>query len=154
MATLPQVSISTDLSEGLCFGCGQSNPIGLKLKFRQEDRTARAEFTPGEHYQGWPGVVHGGIIISLLDEAMAYAAYFEGIHCLTARMEIKLKRPTMVGQSLVVSSSITRKTRRLIETAAQVCLPDGTLVAESRATHYVVDNQAGDDNLKESQENA
>jgi len=60
----------------------------------------------------------------------------------------------MVGQSLVVSSSITRKTRRLIETAAQVCLPDGTLVAESRATHYVVDNQAGDDNLKESQENA
>ena len=154
MTTLPQVSISTDLSEGLCFGCGQSNPIGLKLKFRQEGKAARAEVTPGEHYQGWPGVVHGGIIISLLDEAMAYAVYFEGITCLTAKMEIKLKRPAMVGESLRVASSITRNSRRLVETAAQVHLSDGTLIAESRATQYVVDNQAGSDKAKESQKNA
>ena len=130
MANLPQVSISTDLSDGLCFGCGNNNPIGLKLNFRLDGENARAEFTPGEHFQGWPGVVHGGIIICLLDEAMGYAAYFEGVTCVTAKMDIKLKRMAKIGEQLVITSAITKNSRKLIETKAQVALSDGTLVAE------------------------
>jgi len=151
MVTLPQVSINTDLSEGLCFGCGQNNPIGLKLSFRQDGKTARAEFTPSQLYQGWPGVVHGGIIICMLDEAMSYAAHFEGISCLTAKMEIKLKRPTLIGEPLIITSSITRNTRRLIETEAKVCLKDGSLVAESTATQFVVETKSGDAGNKEEE---
>ena len=153
MANLPQVSISTDLSEGLCFGCGKNNPIGLKLNFQNEDGTARAEFTPGEHYQGWPGVVHGGIVVSLLDEAMSYATYFKGVTCLTAKMEIKLKRPAMVDEPLIITSSIIKSSRKIIETKAQVCLPDGTLLAESRATHYVVGSISDQNNAGESRSN-
>ena len=138
MATLPQVSISTDLSEGLCFGCGQNNPIGLKLNFKQDGNTVRAEFTPSELHQGWPGVVHGGILICLLDEAMSYAAHFEGITCLTAKMEIKLKRLALLGEPLIVTSSITRNTRKLIETKAKASLRDGTVVAEGKAKQFVV----------------
>ena len=154
MVNLPQVSISTDLSEGLCFGCGRNNPIGLKLDFQRDKETARAEFTPGEHYQGWPGIVHGGIIVSLLDEAMAYATYFEGVTCLTARMEIKLKRLAMVGEPLIITSSIIKNSRKLIETKAQVCLRDGTPVAESRATQYIVDNTSGSNSAGEPRSNA
>lgn len=145
MVNLPQVSINADLSEGMCFGCGRNNPLGLKLKFRTEGDGVRAEFTPGEIYQGWPGIVHGGIIISLIDEAMGYAAHFQGITCLTARLEAELKRTAKVGEPLVITCRITRNSRKLIETKAQVSLADGTLVAQGRATQYVVQNSRVDD---------
>ena len=53
----------------MCFGCGQKNPIGLKLMFKLDGKMARAEFTPRDDFQGWPGVLHGGIIAMILDEA-------------------------------------------------------------------------------------
>ena len=56
----------------MCFGCGRDNTIGLKLDFHQEGESVRAEFIPGEMYQGWPGVVHGGLICTMLDEVIGY----------------------------------------------------------------------------------
>ena len=58
-----------------CYGCGIENPIGLKLLFREEEGKAKAEFVPEKYHQGWPEVVHGGLICALLDEAMGYAIY-------------------------------------------------------------------------------
>jgi acyl-coenzyme A thioesterase PaaI-like protein len=137
--TWPRVSLERSADYNSCFGCGKDNPIGLKLSFQWDGKTARAEFTPTEAYQGWPGLVHGGIMACLLDEGMGYAALFDTAHCLTARMEVKLKRPAIVGEPLVITSSIKRKTRKLIETVAAVTLEDGTVVAEGTGTHYVVD---------------
>ncbi|MFC2022493.1 PaaI family thioesterase [Chloroflexota bacterium] len=146
MTTWPQISINTDGDYSLCFGCGQANPIGLKLSFQRDGKTARAEFTPTEFYQGWSGLVHGGIIICLLDEAMSYAAIFEGMHCITAKIQVKLKRPASINELLVITSSVTKKTRRLIETRAAVSLKDGTLIAEGTASHFVAHSPTREDN--------
>ena len=91
MANFPQVSVDTDMSDSFCFGCGQNNPIGLKLNFKRDGKTARAEFTPDKRYQGWRDVVHGGIITCMLDEAVAHAAHLEGINCLTAKMVVNFQ---------------------------------------------------------------
>ena len=141
MTNWPQVSIDIERGYSQCFGCGQDNPIGLKLSFQWDGQTARAEFIPTEFHQGWPGMVHGGIITCLLDEAMGYAGIFEGVHCLTAKIQVNLKRPTPVNETLIITSSIIKKTRRLIETKAAISLPDGTLIAEGRATQFVVRSQ-------------
>ena len=138
MSIWPQVSIDTEKSLTMCFACGQDNPIGLKLNFEWDNGTVRAEFTPGQFHQGWSGVVHGGIIGCLLDEAMTYAPYFEGLDCITAKMEMRLRRPALVGEHLVITSSITRKTRKLVETKAAISLKDGTLVAEGTATMFIL----------------
>jgi acyl-coenzyme A thioesterase PaaI-like protein len=122
----------------MCFGCGQENPIGLKLRFRKDGGMIRTEFTPGEFHQGWPGIVHGGIINTLLDEAMGYATFFEELYCVTAKTEVRIRQPVSVGQQLFISSTITRKTRKLIETEAAIALEDGTPVAEAKATMYIV----------------
>ena len=114
MTTWPQISIDTSSGYSLCFGCGQDNPIGLKLNFQWDGKTARAEFTPTELYQGWPGLIHGGIITCILDEAMSYAALFEGVHCITARVQTRLRRLTPIDKSLIVTASLTRKTRKLV----------------------------------------
>lgn len=137
MTTWPRVSIDAEDEYTLCFGCGRDNPIGLKLKFEWDGKTARAEFIPTEFYQGWPGVVHGGIILCLLDEAMSWVVLFEGAHCITAKIEAKLSRPASLNETLVVMASVTRKTRKLIETKAAVSLPDGTLIAEGAATQFI-----------------
>ena len=137
MVTWPKVSIDTEKDLTMCFGCGQNNPIGLKLNFRWDGKTARAEFTPNKFHQGWPGLVHGGIIHCLLDEAMSYAPYFKGINCVTAKMEVRLRRLALIDEPLVITSSISKKTRKVVETEAVISLKDGTPVAESTATMFI-----------------
>lgn len=143
MVVLPKVSISTSEQENMCFGCGRDNPAGLKLSFKKDGDTIRAEFTPDEIYQGWPGVLHGGILALLLDEAMSNAAYLQGVTCLTASMQIRLRQPVKVEVPLVITASVTKNRRKLIETEARVCLKDGTVIAESTAKQFVVENGAG-----------
>lgn len=139
MVSFPQVTLNMDLSDGLCFGCGKNNPIGLKLDFRRDGSGGvRTEFTPDKLHQGWPGILHGGIIICLLDEAMSYAAYFAGLQCLTATMEVEIKRPAPVEATFAITGKVTRQTRKLVETEASVSLQDGTLIATSRSKQFVV----------------
>jgi acyl-coenzyme A thioesterase PaaI-like protein len=139
MKNWPSLSLERSPDYQSCFGCGRDNPIGLKLVFTWDGETARAEFTPQAVYQGWPGLVHGGVMACILDEGMGYAALFAVGRCVTAKMEIKLKRPAIVGAPLVITASVRRKSRKLVETHAQASLEDGTPVAEGRGTHFVVE---------------
>jgi acyl-coenzyme A thioesterase PaaI-like protein len=143
MVEIPRVTLNTDLNEGLCFGCGENNPIGLKLKFTREGDTLRTEFTPDKAHQGWPGLLHGGILGCLLDEAMSNVAYATGNTCLTASITIRLKQPVKVEAPLVITAWITRQRKKLIETSGRVCLQDGTVIAESSAKQFIAENESG-----------
>jgi len=134
METEPEISIAPS---DMCFGCGKNNPCGLKLKFDWDGKVVKSEFTPTELHQGWKGIIHGGILTSLLDEAMGYAACFEDVAGVTATMEVKLRRPVSVGQPLIITAWVIRKARRFAETEARLTITDGTVVAEAKATQYV-----------------
>ena len=148
MATWPKISINAYKEFSMCFGCGQDNPIGLKLSFQWDGETTRAEFTPNKLHQGLAGVVHGGIITCILDEAMGYAAYFEGVNCVTAEMRVRLRRPALIDEPLVITSHVTKKTRKLVKTKAAISLKDGTLIADGTATHFVIDSRRREDKPK------
>lgn len=155
MKTWPQIPIDINKGYDLCFGCGQKNPIGLKLSFQWDGKTARAEFTPTKFYQGWSGFVHGGIIICILDEAMSYAASFGGVNCATANIEARLRRPAPINEPLIIISSTTKKTRKLVETKANISLKDGTPIAEGTATQFVINKRSGkpESNVREGVQN-
>ncbi|MDZ4247077.1 MAG: PaaI family thioesterase, partial [Dehalococcoidia bacterium] len=121
-----------------CFVCGQDNPIGLKLKFTKEGRTVKTEFIPGELYQGWPGLIHGAIIIALLDEAMSYACYYNGYDSVTGKLSTKLKKPAKIAEPLIVTGNITRISKKLIETRATVALKNGETVAGGVGTMFIL----------------
>jgi acyl-coenzyme A thioesterase PaaI-like protein len=144
MVNWPKISIDTDKKSDLCFGCGQSNPIGMKLNFHWDGQAARAEFTPNKYHQGWPGIVHGGIIACLLDEAMGWTTRFAGMNCVNAKMELRLKRTALIDEPLVITGSITERKRRLVQAKANLSLEDGTPVAEAKATLYVVNPRGGE----------
>lgn len=140
MEERPRIPISTDKSAGLCFGCGRNNLYGLRLSFQWDGKTARTEFTPTKFYQGWPNIVHGGIITTILDEAMGHAILFSGFRdFLTASIKVNFKRPALIGEPLIIAASITRNEGRTIEVGATVSLPDGTLVAEGTATQVLIE---------------
>jgi acyl-coenzyme A thioesterase PaaI-like protein len=147
MVAIPKVVLNADLTEGFCFGCGRNNPVGLKLHFKKDGDDVKAEFTPQKEFQGWPGLLHGGILACLLDEAMSHAAYTTGNTCLTASITIRQRQPIKVEEPLVVTARVTRHSRKLIETTGQVCLRDGTVVAESSAKQFVAENTT--DKVKE-----
>ncbi len=121
-----------------CFGCGQDNPIGLKLKFTWDGETAKAEFVPGEVFQGWPGLTHGAIVITLLDEVMSYSCYYAGFSTVTGRISAKLKKPVPIGERLTLIGRITKKTRKLLETSAKVLFSNGDVAAEGTGTMYIL----------------
>jgi len=134
MVAKPQISIGIS---DLCFGCGENNPCGLKLKFEWDGKQVRAEFTPNKFHQGWAGIIHGGIITTILDEAMGYAAYYEGIKCVTSSMQTRFKRPLSIDEPTIVTASLTKNGRRYVETEAKIATRDGTTIAECTATQYV-----------------
>lgn len=124
-----------------CFCCGKDNPIGLKLMFHREGEEVLADFTASQYHQGWPGVVHGGVIATVMDEAMNYASYFEGLHCVTGKMEVRFRQPLSVGCPVQVSAIIRRKNRKVVESKAKVVTEDGVVVAEGTALMYIVDEE-------------
>lgn len=140
MVTEPQISIGIS---DLCFGCGKNNPCGLKLNCEWDGKKVRAKFTPTELHQGWEGIIHGGILTTILDEAMGYATYYEGKMGVTGIMQIRFKHPASISQPLIVTASMTKNARRLTETEAKVALKDGTIIAESTAMQYVASPKRG-----------
>ncbi len=151
MATIPKVTLNTDLNEGFCFGCGKNNPIGMKLRFRISGGTMRTEFTPHKMLQGWPGLVHGGILYCLLDEVMSNMAYATGNTCVTASIEIRQRQPVRVQVPLVITAWITRHRKKVIETAGKITLKNGTVIAEATAKQFIAENQAEQgDKVKET----
>jgi acyl-coenzyme A thioesterase PaaI-like protein len=144
MVILPKVTLNTDLNEGYCFGCGEHNPAGLKLKFTKDGETLRTEFKPDKMHQGWPGLLHGGIVATLLDEVMSNVAYATGQTCLTAEMNLRQRKPIDINETLVITAWITRHRSKIIETAGKICLKDGTVVAESSAKQFIAENAAAD----------
>lgn len=150
MVAIPKVTLNTDLNEGYCFGCGANNPMGLKLKFVKDGDTLRAEYKPDKMLQGWPGLLHGGIVATLLDEVMSNVAYATGKTCLTAEMSVRQRQPIKIDETLLVSAWITRSRSKIIETAGKITLKDGTIVAESTAKQFIAENAAGQDKVKEN----
>ena len=118
-------------SYGNCFVCGENNPGGLRLRFEinREERTLKTTFVASPVFQGYDDVVHGGIISTLLDEAMAKLAYELGYHAVTGTLDIRFKNPAPVGHPLLVYGEIIEAGKRVIKARAHVEKEDGTLLA-------------------------
>ena len=125
-----------------CFACGQENPIGLKLRFTRDGNEVTSEFALSELYEGWFGVTHGGIVFTILDEAMAYT-YFPRIKGVTAKADVRFRQPAPIGVPMVVTARLVKKTRKLLTTTATITLKDGTVIAESTARAYIVNSEQG-----------
>ena len=133
----PRLELNTAKNLNMCYGCGPENPIGLHLHFTWDGQTAQAEFTPDENHQGWPGILHGGVMSSLLDEAMGYVTYFKGLECVTAKFEMRIRCRAPLRETLLISAQLVEESKRLVKVGGLLAFRDGTPVAEGTGLMYV-----------------
>jgi uncharacterized protein (TIGR00369 family) len=106
----------------------------LIFEIDKEKQTLRTTFVASPTFQGWDGIVHGGIISTLLDEAMAKLIYELGYQAVTASLEIKFKKPAPILEPLNVHGEIIEVSKRLIRAKAYVAKTDGTILATGIST--------------------
>ncbi|MGE5529497.1 MAG: PaaI family thioesterase [Patescibacteria group bacterium] len=116
-----------------CFACGAANPIGLGLAFAPHGEGVRTAFTPLSWHQGYDGLVHGGIIAVLLDEAMAHALIARGLYGVTARLNVRFRAPWPVGTPAFAAGRLARLRGRIAETEGSVEMDGGLVVADAEA---------------------
>jgi len=119
--------------DGGCFACGERNPIGLRLKFRWDGEEYLTDFKVRPEHAGWAGVAHGGLLATVLDEVMARLVWEKGHTAITAKLEVRFRRPVKVGGPLVVAGWLVRASGRAVETRAEARAGDGSVVAEAAA---------------------
>ncbi len=129
------MSDALTVDDGRCFVCGPYNADGLHLRFEPAGEGAvRASITLPPRFQGWRGTAHGGVVMMLLDEAMAYACGAIGERGMTAAMQLRFRAAVPLGEPLVVSGSVKWKRRHVIALDASVALTDGTLLATAEGS--------------------
>ena len=116
-----------------CFGCGKENPLGLKIAFTldREKKAIKGEFTPCPEHQGYQGITHGGIIATLLDEAMGRLLFELGTYAVTAWMEVRYAVPLAIGEKVFVSARVVKERKKFFEAAAEVIDSRGTIIAKA-----------------------
>jgi acyl-coenzyme A thioesterase PaaI-like protein len=120
------------VDDGNCFACGPNNPDGLHLAFeRHPDGSVRATIVLDGKYQGWRGIAHGGIVMMLLDEAMAHASGNAGERGMTASMSVRFRKPVPLGVPIVLDGFVRWRRGRVLGLEGRLSDPDGVLLATS-----------------------
>lgn len=120
-----------------CFVGGVENPIGLKVVFEEEGKQVWAKFTPREEHQGFPGILHGGLAGTPLDEVMGRCLLAGGEErwMLSVKLEVRYRKPIPIGEPLTVMGEIAEDRGRLVETRGEIRLSDGSLAAETKGIY-------------------
>ena len=129
-------------AQNRCFGCGHANLTGLRLEFfLAEDQSVVCLPTVGDSFEGPTGLLHGGIIATLLDEAMSKAVRVRGLTAMTRKMEIEYLRPVPSSAPIRIEGRLARSEGRkhwtdakILDERAQVLATATGLFVEIRAS--------------------
>lgn len=115
-----------------CFVCGAENPAGLqaRLEIDAESGSASSRVTLDQRFQGWQGVIHGGILATLLDEVAIYACRGRGEQFVTVEINVRYRKPVPVGATVDLSGRIVESRRRIFRVVSRIEV-DGILHAEA-----------------------
>lgn len=100
------------------------------MHFTCEEDIVRGSFHADAWQQGWELVIHGGILATVLDEAMAYVLYYAGFQAVTARFEVRYRRPAQAGDDLMVEARMVKDGRKVSDVEA-VLLRGSEVLAEA-----------------------
>src|SRR5437764_8761435 len=129
------------MQRNYCFACGQDNPNGMRLKFilDEERQTFVCRFRLSKRYTGPPGHCHGGIIATILDDAMSKLNKLRDLIAATSRMTVEYRRPVPLNKKLKVESREISKRGRRLTRVAEIIDEKGTVLARSRGVFVIID---------------
>lgn len=120
-----------------CFVCGVANPVGLKINFYENaEGETIADYTVPQEYQGYPGIVHGGIVAAMLDEVAGRAHMGDNEHprfMYTARLVVRYRKHVPVGRPIHLVGKAGKMHGKLATAQGAIYDETGALLAESEA---------------------
>ena len=140
-----------------CFVCGKNNPFGLHIPVKSciKGNTVTFTWVPGPNHQSYAGIVHGGILATLLDEAMGYAVMGEDISRRIVTMEYTLnyRHPTPVGLPLKVVATMGAQRHQIIMARGSILAPDGTVLVEAAGKFYEIIKNTNQSDMSQKEKN-
>jgi uncharacterized protein (TIGR00369 family) len=132
---------SNPVKKNLCFACGKDNPHGMHLKFflDRERNHFVCHFRLSKRYTGPPGHCHGGIIATILDDAMSKLNKLRDLIAATSRMTVEYRRSVPLNKKLKVESREISKRGRRLTRVAEIIDEKGTVLARSRGVFIIID---------------
>ena len=123
-----------------CFVCGEKNAAGLKLRIRTDPKRGEsaAEVKFAEHFQGWAKIVHGGLLATVLDEAMIYAAGAKGLKCVTGEVIVRYVKPVSTGVAYTLKGRFVEDKGRIVLAESELLDSDGQEVATATGKLFKV----------------
>jgi acyl-coenzyme A thioesterase PaaI-like protein len=135
---------STFRDDRACFVCGEKNPLGLKLRLRTdpEKGASETEVTFAPHFQGWAGIVHGGLLATVLDEAMIYAVGAKGFLCVTGEMTVRFIKPVSTAVAYALKGRFLEDQGRIVQAESELLDTAGEQVARASGKLFKVEAAA------------
>ncbi len=134
-----------------CFGCGKDNPFGLKLEifWNEKERCTVCDLKLDERYQGFEGVIHGGIVSTVCDELLWWCITASLKKCtVTAEMTVKYKRPVKSNERYRATARVVSAKGRRIEAVCRIEEEGGATAAEARGVFIALPQEAWEDFLR------
>jgi len=126
-----------------CFGCSPTNPIGLHMEFFEEGDEVVSFWRPQEHYQGWVGVMHGGILATLIDEIAGWVVMRKlQTSGVTSRLNVRYLKPVMVeDEQITLRAKIMDRKRNYISIAVAIENAHGEKCVDGEAVYCAFDKE-------------
>lgn len=124
-----------------CFVCGEENPHGLKVKVVYDgiDRV-EAEFIAEDRYRGWADYLHGGVLTLIFDEMLGWLSHYMGHDAMTARLEVRYRKPVPLGSRLTFNGVLEREIKGLLDIKLWARLDDGSVAAEGKGRMMIIED--------------
>lgn len=133
------------VDDGACFACGHANHEGMGLTFtRDAAGSARADVILDRRYQGYRGIVHGGIVMLLLDEVMAHASGAAGEKVMTAAVAVRFRAPVPVDVPLRLVGRVVLKRGKILKVEGAVLDAEGATLATADGSFLSLGPLEGD----------
>ena len=130
-------------AQNRCFGCGADNPTGLRLEFLiAADRSVVCMTTVSAAFEGPRGCLHGGVIATLLDEAMSKSVRALGVTAVTRHLEVDYLRPVPSGAPIRIEGHLVKSDGRKHETRARILDGERRILARSKGLFIEIQPQA------------
>lgn len=137
--------IVSDGAEDRCFGCGQQNASGLRMRFRRLDGGGvESLYVVAPDYAGAPGIVHGGIQAALLDEVLGFTVHDangmdESLNLVTVDFRLRYRRPVPTGTELRIVGRHVRSDGRDHYVEGDILDAEGQVLTHAEARWRAID---------------
>ena len=132
------------------FGCSPNNPIGLRMEFVEEGEEIVCVWDPGEHYQGFHDVLHGGIQATMMDEIASWVVFMKlDTGGVTYSINSLYRKPVLISRgSVTLRAKLSEHKRRIASIEVHLFDGDGLKCSEGNVEYFVLPREKAEKELR------